>query len=351
MKKQLNIIGGGIAGCYLALKLQKKFDVTLFEINSKLMNGNPYCHLHLGGMLYPEINIEQSIELAKNSLKFIEVFPECIDYRPTVIMYHSESPYSVNIQRCQEIGKLIDNYYAVYEEKNIDWMKRKIVIPVSNYHDIYVNQVLQNCTLPKVKFPFISVLEYGIDQNKVSEKIVQEIEKTDIKVRTNTVGIYSEQLTILTNDPWSLYETKANYEYLTSVPENFPELVIVGERGTNNGSIQITPVGRSKMIIHIMNNKACLFNGKFVSTEKRIKYVEKTISKIIPFFSNALLEKVNICQQQLNQNSSQRTSHAKIEQNIIKICLIKAISIVELAETTDYQIQKHFSLSHANQEA
>ena len=47
------IIGGGIAGSTIALKLsQIGIKSILFEAGSSLVNGPPMCHLHAGGNLY-----------------------------------------------------------------------------------------------------------------------------------------------------------------------------------------------------------------------------------------------------------------------------------------------------------
>ncbi len=45
---------GGIGGSTAALKLS--LDVSLFEKRESLVNGQPICHLHVGGNLYREIS-------------------------------------------------------------------------------------------------------------------------------------------------------------------------------------------------------------------------------------------------------------------------------------------------------
>jgi flavin-dependent dehydrogenase len=56
MLKTVGIIGGGIAGSTIALKLAEAgADVILFETKDSLVYGPPMCHLHSGGCLYREI--------------------------------------------------------------------------------------------------------------------------------------------------------------------------------------------------------------------------------------------------------------------------------------------------------
>jgi flavin-dependent dehydrogenase len=75
---RIAIIGGGITGSNLGI------DVTLFKKND-LVSGPPICHLHAGGNLYREITLKEKIALLKKSIDFIRLFPEAVDYRPTII--------------------------------------------------------------------------------------------------------------------------------------------------------------------------------------------------------------------------------------------------------------------------
>lgn len=70
-KVKIAIIGGGVAGATTALYLgQRGVDVTLFEKESTLVSGPPFCHLHAGGNLYREISDKQCIKLLKQSIDF-----------------------------------------------------------------------------------------------------------------------------------------------------------------------------------------------------------------------------------------------------------------------------------------
>lgn len=85
-KAKVAIIGGGVAGSTTALYLgQLGLEVTLFEKEDHISSGPPYCHLHAGGNLYPDISDTQCITLLKQSIDFVRYFPFVVDYRPTVI--------------------------------------------------------------------------------------------------------------------------------------------------------------------------------------------------------------------------------------------------------------------------
>ncbi|HIP28014.1 MAG TPA: FAD-dependent oxidoreductase, partial [Sulfurovum sp.] len=82
----IGIIGAGVAGTSAALYFgQLGLNITLFEKESSLISGPPFCHLHAGGNLYREINDAQCITLLRQSIDFLRFYPYIVDYRPTVI--------------------------------------------------------------------------------------------------------------------------------------------------------------------------------------------------------------------------------------------------------------------------
>lgn len=53
MSFTVGIVGGGVAGCAIALSLAGLgINSVLFEASTSLINGPPMCHLHAGGALY-----------------------------------------------------------------------------------------------------------------------------------------------------------------------------------------------------------------------------------------------------------------------------------------------------------
>ena len=80
------IIGGGIAGSTSALHLAEiGLNVVLVEKSPSLVSGPPICHLHAGGNLYRDISADQCIELLKQSIDSVRLYPHTINRRPTVI--------------------------------------------------------------------------------------------------------------------------------------------------------------------------------------------------------------------------------------------------------------------------
>jgi flavin-dependent dehydrogenase len=75
-KAKIAIVGGGVAGSSIALYLgQLGLNVTLFEKESSLVSGPPFCHLHAGGNLYREISDKQCVKLLKQSIDFLRFYP------------------------------------------------------------------------------------------------------------------------------------------------------------------------------------------------------------------------------------------------------------------------------------
>lgn len=82
----VGIIGGGIAGSTIALRLAEQgINVQLFEEGKSLVNGPPICHLHAGGNLYREISDQQCVTLLKQSIDTLRVYQHTSNIRPTVI--------------------------------------------------------------------------------------------------------------------------------------------------------------------------------------------------------------------------------------------------------------------------
>ena len=134
----VGIIGGGIAGSTIALRLAELgIKVDIFEQGTSLVNGPPICHLHAGGNLYREISDEQCITLLQQSIDSLKVFPHTVNIRPTVIAvpkHDSGEPdtllprlsklqrvYNELIERDpsnQVIGKP-NSYFKLYEKEDL----------------------------------------------------------------------------------------------------------------------------------------------------------------------------------------------------------------------------------------
>ncbi len=84
--KHIAVVGGGVAGATAAIHFSELgYAVTLIEKGPSLVNGPPICHLHAGGNLYREISTQQCIDLLKQSIDSVRLFPASINIRPTII--------------------------------------------------------------------------------------------------------------------------------------------------------------------------------------------------------------------------------------------------------------------------
>lgn len=83
---KVGIVGGGVAGSTIAIKLSELgIKSVLFEKGDQLVSGPPMCHLHAGGALYREIPIEECIKLLKQSINTLKCFKFCANVRPTLL--------------------------------------------------------------------------------------------------------------------------------------------------------------------------------------------------------------------------------------------------------------------------
>lgn len=89
--------------------------VILFEQEESVVNGPPFCHLHTGGNLYPDISVEQCKMLMQQSIEMARLFPQSIDERPTLISIHKSEKYEVStIENRLEV--LVDHYKTLIDQ-------------------------------------------------------------------------------------------------------------------------------------------------------------------------------------------------------------------------------------------
>ena len=93
----VGIIGGGVSGVVTAIQLADSgVESVLFEQENSVVNGPPFCHLHAGGNLYPDISDQQCRQLMKQSISMAKIFPQSIDERPTFISIPKSEKYEVD---------------------------------------------------------------------------------------------------------------------------------------------------------------------------------------------------------------------------------------------------------------
>ncbi|MCK5855030.1 MAG: FAD-binding oxidoreductase [Sulfurovaceae bacterium] len=314
-KAKIAIIGGGVAGASTALYLSKLgVEVTLFERETSLVNGPPFCHLHAGGNLYPDISDEQCIKLLKQSIAFLRFYPHVVDYRPTVIAlpsYCSSKPSNLlpRLEKLQqEYALLIENdpknrvlgeseeYYRLYSQEKILAIQKG---ETSHELDKWMIPVAQNIDLSTVQFPLVLVQEYGLNLFRLGASVGLALDKIDeVNVRFNTPVTHVKK----DKNQWKIsYEEKQeNFDYLinatgfrTGIIDDFldvpckkmvefkaayvtkweeaegtlfPEIIFHGERGTPQGMGQFTPYPNGYFQLHGMTNEITLYEDGLVAS-------------------------------------------------------------------------------------
>jgi len=320
---KIAIIGGGVAGASAALYFgQLGLDVTLFEKDSSLVNGPPWCHLHAGGNLYREISDAQCITLLKQSIDFLRFYPFVVDYRPTVIVLpitDSSTPQALlprlemltyEYEACiakdsknEVLGK-VENYYQVYDKNQIEALKQREIVKTPKTSDEWMIPVAKNIDLDKVQFPLIVVQEYGLNLFRLAAGAALMLDELkSVSVHTNSI-VYNVQKNF-TAEYWdisyvqddnshtksfdylinaagfrtgkiddmlgtpckSMVEFKAAYVSHWDEGEEiqFPEIIFHGERGTPQGMGQFTPYPGGYFQLHGMTNDITLYEDGLVA--------------------------------------------------------------------------------------
>ena len=322
-KANIAIVGAGVAGASAALYFANLgLNVTLFEKETSLVNGPPFCHLHAGGNLYREISDAQCVKLLKQSIDFLRFYPFVIDYRPTVIALPTSDPstpeallprlellskeYGTLIQKDHKnkvLGESTD-YYTLYNRVQIEALKEKSLVDKPKTADEWMIPVAKNIDLDKVQFPLILVQEYGLNLFRLAAGVTLALEKlNNLELRTKT--IVSNIQEDCNSNTWSLTyihknETRQeNFDYLinaagfrsgkiddligvecksmvefkaayiskweTSSDTLWPEIIFHGERGTPRGMGQFTPYPGGYFQLHGMTKEITLYEDGLVA--------------------------------------------------------------------------------------
>ena len=354
-KAKIAIVGGGVAGSTTAIYLaQMGLDVTLFEKESSLVSGPPFCHLHAGGNLYREISDEQCIKLLKQSIDFLNFYPFVVDYRPTVIALPTtdkQSP-SALLPRLEllkkEYAKLIQEnpsnkvlgeseaYYKLYSKEEILTLKSKSISSKPSTADEWMIPVAQHLELEKIQFPLIMVQEYGLNLFRLASGAtlaLKELENVSLETKTKVIDIKKHQ------NRWNIEFTNENqikneqFDYLINaagfrtgkiddmvdVPCKcmvefkaayvshwesedktlFPEIIFHGERGTPQGMGQFTPYPNGYFQLHGMTNNITLYDDGLVAN---------TALSCQPELKQNFIEKIE--QSWSEEETKERTSNA-----------------------------------------
>ena len=322
-KAKIAIVGGGVAGSSIALYLgQLGLNVTLFEKETSLVNGPPFCHLHAGGNLYREISDKQCITLLKQSIDFLHFYPFVVDYRPTVIVLPTgdsstpdallprlellkgeyETLIKVNANN-KVLGESSD-YYKLYSREEINALKQRSIVAKPQSSDEWMIPVAKNIDLDKVQFPLIMVQEYGLNLFRLAAGASLALEQLDsVTIRTKTIvsdiqeecntnawnityikddethqesfdylinaaGFRTGKIDDLLGAPCkAMVEFKAAYvsKWEASNDTLFPEIIFHGERGTPQGMGQFTPYPGGYFQLHGMTKDITLYKDGLVA--------------------------------------------------------------------------------------
>lgn len=338
----VGIVGGGIAGSTIALKLvMAGIKVSILEQNSDLVNGPPVCHLHAGGNLYRELPEEQCISLLHQSIETVKLFPHAVNIRPTVIAVPKNDPGEPiellpRLRRLQiEYQKLVEEsvankvlaepeeYYKVYQRDDLEKLANLTLPDAPKTLDEWMIPVAHFVDLEQLKFPLIMVQEYGLSKFRLAAMLTMSLEHSqhcEMYMNTKVVGLtkgnvgwdisyqqdgaeISDSLAVdyvvnacgfrtgelddlIKVKKKRLVEFKAAFiSTWESHGGKWPEIIFHGERGTPNGMAQLTPYSDGIFQLHGMTEEITLFKGGLVSS---------TNDSSQPKLDGVLLKKINV---------------------------------------------------------
>jgi hypothetical protein len=336
---KIAIIGGGVAGASTALSLSSLgLNVTLFEKETSLVNGPPFCHLHAGGNLYPDISDDQCLKLLEQSVDFVRFYPEVVDFRPTVIAFPKTCDILVE-DRLPRLKKLqahyremiiddsnnevlgeSDAYFKLYSKERVEALRSLPVVDQPTTDDEWMISVAQNLDTHNVQFPLILVQEYGLNLFRLGASVtlsLQNYQNAKIELGTTVIGVkeigngwlidYEKDGKIdqgeydyLINAAGfrsgkiddmldircqSMVEFKAAYvaQWYDDRSRQWPELIIHGKRGSKAGMRQFTPYPNGYFQLHGMTTDITLYEDGLAKSSMircQPQLEEKFIKKI-----------------------------------------------------------------------
>ena len=355
---KIAIIGGGVSGVTTALYLSHLgFHVTLFEQEKSLVCGPPFCHLHAGGNLYPDISDAQCVTLLKQSIDFLRFYPHVVDYRPTVIALPTyctnhtanllprlkllQKTYAKLIEKdeANEVLGKSEEYFKLYSHDTLKNLSKKTTPQQPQSADDWMIPVAKEIAYDKVQFPLILVQEYGLNlfrlaasaslaldtldnvtlhyQSKVTDihkktdswqieyEINKQIHHETFDYLINAAGFRTGKIDDMIGVPCErMVEFKAAYISHWEKEKNtyFPEIIFHGERGTPKGMGQLTPYPQGYFQLHGMTKEITLYENGLVANTKQ---------SCQPQLDNAFLTKIekNWTQKETNTRTQNAIGH------------------------------------------
>ncbi|NLU39807.1 MAG: FAD-dependent oxidoreductase [Bacteroidales bacterium] len=321
----VGIVGGGISGSVCALELAKYgIDNILLEKGESIVNGPPFCHLHAGGNLYPDISVDQCKTLMLQSIEMLRLFPHSIDQRPTWISVPKSEKYEPEFieDRLNSLvkyyKKLIaedpdnevlgnpDQYYKAYSKEEIEALAKQPGVKQPTTFDEWVSNAVKLIDYQSLKTPIFLVQEFGWNLFRTAAQAQLALEKTEscciktdtevtniidvrnrnldynwaictkgsvynVKYLVNSCGFRTGFIDALLNQHAEhSIEYKAAYIAKWQPVEGLiPELIFHGERGTAHGMLQITPYCEDYYQIHGMTQDITLFENGVIHSKNK----------------------------------------------------------------------------------
>ena len=335
---KIAIIGGGIAGSTTALLLAHAgMQVTLFEAKQSLVSGPPFCHLHAGGNLYPDISDEQCLTLLEQSIDFARLYPNGVDHRPTIIalpkacskntkhllprLEKLRSRYRELIEQDPKNRVLGDpeTYFRLYDRETIERIAKQPFEAKPHTPEAWLVPFAKEVDLDTIQFPVIMVQEYGLNLFRIGARLMLSLQQhpnvslrlsTAVKdvsrqgniwhIGTDTEHSQTETFDYLINAAGyqtgkiddmvglsceRMVEFKAAYvtRWERESKHLWPEIIFHGERGTPRGMGQFTPYPGGHFQLHGMTKEITLYEEGLVAN---------TPQSCQPQLPQTLLEKI-----------------------------------------------------------
>ena len=319
----VGVIGGGVSGVVIALELAKYgIENILFEKKESVVNSSPFCHLHAGGNLYPDISTEQCKVLMKQSIDMARLFPQSIDQRPTFISIPKTETYKIkDIQDRlvvlvdyyktlikedpkNEILGAPEEYYNTYNKEDLEHLAKQEAVKTPKTANQWMTNALKLVDYKQLKTPVILVQEYGWNLFRLGAQAQLALTKTpqcnlqlntnvskiedvrhlnldynwkihtknkiyNIKYLVNSCGFKTGKIDEALNlNVKRLIEFKAAYvSKWQPIDGPIPELIFHGKRGTPNGMVQLTPYCNDYYQIHGMTKDITLFDNGLIQSK------------------------------------------------------------------------------------
>lgn len=319
--KRIAVIGGGIAGSTIALRLAGlDINVTLFEEGVSLVNGPPVCHLHAGGNLYPDISDDQCLTLLEQSIATMKIYPHCINKRPTVIAIPQRDAGNIEtllprlelltqrykaLIKTDESNKVLgdaDDYYQMFNRDDLELLKNASQPSEITKFSDWMIPLAKTLNFDSVKFPLLMVQEYGLSLFRIAastELNLKASSSCNLLVNTKVTNVsYTDDKTWLITHSENGHHATTEVDYLINAcgyrtgviddmadtpkermvefkaayithwqcSERWPEVIFHGQRGTPEGMAQLTPYPDGYFQLHGMTEEITLFKNGLAKT-------------------------------------------------------------------------------------